>query len=159
MIRADLENVWSATQDPHEHVRWDVRFSHIQPSNPGGAGPTQFRYTRTVPFRVVHGVGVSLGEVTRPGGLRTSALRFSTNDRLVTDPLRTRLLALYPDARWGPFHHRVRLRARMGAAGCYRSPSCGVGDCVEFRPVENLGGRRRRTRAVAAAWGVQLLAT
>lgn len=27
VIAADLERVWAATQDPTQHVRWDVRFS------------------------------------------------------------------------------------------------------------------------------------
>jgi hypothetical protein len=121
MIRADLENIWSATQDPHEHVRWDVRFSHIQPSNPGGAGPTQFRYTRTVPFHVVHGVGVSLGEVTSPDGSRTSALRFSTTDRLspirsgrgywryIPTPAGVRFITGYDyEPGWGPLDVIVR---------------------------------------------------
>lgn len=82
VIRTDMDSLWSATQDPAEHVRWDVRFSRIEPRTVSEAGAVHFDYTREVPFHVVRGVGVNIGEVRRPDGTRTSALRFSTTDRL-----------------------------------------------------------------------------
>lgn len=87
LIRADLDAVWATTQDPVEHVRWDVRFTQINPVLAADDGPTQFVYTRAIPFHVVRGVGVSLGDVARPDGSRTSALRFATADRL--SPIRS----------------------------------------------------------------------
>lgn len=87
VIRTDIEAVWAATQDPRQHVRWDVRFSSIWPTGRDKAGAEHFDYRRTVPFRTVRGVGVNIGEVSRPDGSRTSALRFSTADRL--SPIRS----------------------------------------------------------------------
>ena len=82
VIRADLNAVWKYTQDPVEHVRWDIRFSSIVPVSDPGEAYTQFRYSRTVPFHTVHGWGTSVGESSRADGTRTSALRFCTEDRL-----------------------------------------------------------------------------
>ena len=79
-IDAPLEQVWDLTQDAGQHGRWDLRFSSIRPNGTNEQGATSFAYTRRVPFHTVAGVGVSLGERSRPGGTRTSALRFSTTD-------------------------------------------------------------------------------
>lgn len=79
-IHAPLEQVWDVTQDARQHGRWDLRFSTIRPAGTDENGATSFTYTRTVPFHTVTGVGVSLGERSRPDGTRTSALRFSTTD-------------------------------------------------------------------------------
>ncbi|MFE1646459.1 SRPBCC family protein [Microbacterium sp. P01] len=81
-IAADLDAVWDASQTPAEHVRWDVRFTRITPMAVTDAGATAFTYERRVPFHVVHGTGVSVGERRGSGGARTSALRFHTADRL-----------------------------------------------------------------------------
>src|SRR4051812_18958801 len=45
-IAVPVERVWSLTQDPVEHVRWDVRFSQIVPTTPTDNGATRFTYTR-----------------------------------------------------------------------------------------------------------------
>jgi len=81
-IAVPVERVWSLTQDPVEHVRWDVRFSQIVPTTPTDNGATRFTYTRRTPLRTVAGDGVSIGESVRPDGTRTSALRFATSDPL-----------------------------------------------------------------------------
>lgn len=86
-IRADLERVWELTQDPELHPRWDLRFSAIQPIGMDDSGRTRFRYERALPLHVIRGDGVSLGEKERADGTRTSALGFSTDDRL--SPLRS----------------------------------------------------------------------
>lgn len=82
VIRTDIDAVWAATQDPRQHARWDLRFSSIEPTGRDGSGAEHFEYVRKVPFHTVRGVGVNIGEVSRPDGSRTSALRFSTADRL-----------------------------------------------------------------------------
>ncbi|MCT9821019.1 SRPBCC family protein [Microbacterium sp. W1N] len=82
VVRADLDRVWEATQDPVQHVRWDVRFSRISPTGVTDAGATTFGYERRVPLHTVRGTGVSIGERHSTGGVRTSALRFHTADRL-----------------------------------------------------------------------------
>lgn len=86
LIRAGIDTVWAATQEPHEHVRWDVRFSRISPRGETPDGATTFAYERRIPLHVIRGTGVSIGERRRPDGARTSALRFDTDDPL--SPLR-----------------------------------------------------------------------
>ncbi|GEL93541.1 SRPBCC family protein [Cellulomonas composti] len=80
-VRAPLDVVWARTQDPVQHVRWDVRFSRIVPEVPDDDGAARFTYERRVPLRTVRGDGISIGEQARPDGTRTSALRFATADR------------------------------------------------------------------------------
>lgn len=87
LIQGDLEELWRRTQNPSEHARWDVRFSRIIPSGETEAGAVRFAYERRSPLHVVRGEGISLGELSRPDGTRTSALRFSTTDRL--SPIRS----------------------------------------------------------------------
>lgn len=82
VIEAPMERVWTLTQDTDLHPRWDVRFSRITPTDTDGSDATRFTYERTTPFHTVRGTGISLGERRRPDGSRTSALRFSTRDRL-----------------------------------------------------------------------------
>ena len=79
-IDAPVEQVWTLTQDAKLHGRWDLRFSRIQPTALDEFGASRFVYTRDVPFHTVSGVGISLGERSRPDGTRTSALRFFTAD-------------------------------------------------------------------------------
>jgi len=85
-IRADLDRVWELTQDPAAHARWDLRFSRIQPLDTLPDGTVRFRYERRLPGHTIRGTGTSIGELIRPDGTRTSALRFTTSDRL--SPLR-----------------------------------------------------------------------
>jgi len=77
-IAAPIDTVWRLTQEPAQHVRWDVRFSRIVPLHDLADGGTRFRYERALPGHVIHGLGTSIGERQRPDGTRTSALRFSS---------------------------------------------------------------------------------
>lgn len=80
-IRAPLERLWAATQDPALHSRWDVRFTSITYTEPeqDDGRPRSYRYAlRVLPGLVVAGTGVSAGERQRPDGTRTSALRYSS---------------------------------------------------------------------------------
>jgi hypothetical protein len=81
-IKAPIDQVWELTQDPTRHPRWDLRFSSITPADPLPNGGYRFRYERRIPFHTIEGTGTSLGERSRPDGTRTSALRFTTADRL-----------------------------------------------------------------------------
>jgi hypothetical protein len=81
-IRADLDQVWELTQDPAQHPRWDLRFSSIAPAAPLPTGGYRFIYQRRLALHTITGTGTSLGERLRPDGTRTSALRFTTTDRL-----------------------------------------------------------------------------
>jgi hypothetical protein len=81
-IACPVERVWELTQDPALHPRWDVRFSSITPTEELPTGGYRFRYERRLPLHTIVGTGTSLGERSRPDGTRTSALRFTTRDRL-----------------------------------------------------------------------------
>ncbi len=81
-IAADIETVWRLTQNPVTHTRWDDRFSRITPLGELKGGGYRFRYERRMPFHTITGTGTSIGERLRPDGTRTSALRFTTADRL-----------------------------------------------------------------------------
>ena len=82
LVRADLEDVWRLTQDTDLHPRWDLRFSAIVPEGTTAERAWRFRYELRLPFHRICGTGISLGERRRPDGTRTSALRFTTTDRL-----------------------------------------------------------------------------
>ncbi|MES2094355.1 MAG: SRPBCC family protein [Actinomycetota bacterium] len=82
VIRADLETVWRMTQDTSEHPRWDLRFSRIIPLQQLDGGGYRFRYELRMPLHTILGAGTSIGELRRLDGSRTSALRFTTTDRL-----------------------------------------------------------------------------
>ena len=88
VIAADLETVWRLTQEPSLHTRWDARFSRITPieSAPGDDAPWRFRYERGMLGLTIRGTGIALGTREGAGGARTSALRFTTDDR--RSPLR-----------------------------------------------------------------------
>ncbi len=77
-ICAPLEAVWRKSQDPEEHVRWDLRFTQIEHvAGTGEAGPQRFRYAT----RLGPGLGVAgWGETVGTGDKRTSALRFGSED-------------------------------------------------------------------------------
>lgn len=83
-IRAPIEAVWTHTQTPALHERWDLRFSTIDylPRS-DAAAPQQFTYeTRLGLGLSVAGIGESVGEQTRPDGSRTSSLTFASDSPL-----------------------------------------------------------------------------
>ena len=86
-IAVDADQLWRATQDPESHVRWDVRFSKILADTALDDAAVRFAYERRVPFHVIRGTGMSIGERHRADGNRTSALRFHTTDLL--SPIRS----------------------------------------------------------------------
>ncbi|MFC4496124.1 hypothetical protein ACFPA8_18525 [Streptomyces ovatisporus] len=132
-IRAGTGTVWDRSQSPELHQRWDLRFGEIEllPGEPGA--PRRFRYaTRVLPGLTVSGTGISAGEQNRPGGTRTSALRFASAHplsfieegrgywRYVPDGDALRFLTGYDyRPRWGRFGRvadRLVLRPLMGWA-------------------------------------------
>ncbi len=48
LIRAPIERVWDATQQPDQHQRWDVRFGAISYLPPSDGEPQRFTYATTV---------------------------------------------------------------------------------------------------------------
>lgn len=81
-INADCDRVWELTQNTDLHPRWDLRFSTITPSGSLPSGGYRFDYARRVFWHTIVGTGTTIGELTRPDGTRTSALRFTTTDRV-----------------------------------------------------------------------------
>lgn len=81
-IRAEMDRVWKLTQDTELHPRWDLRFTSITPTGTTAEGAARFRYELKTAVRCLAGTGISLGERRRPDATRTSALRFTTSDRL-----------------------------------------------------------------------------
>jgi hypothetical protein len=83
-IAAPLAELWSRTQDPALHQRWDLRFTGISYDAPPAAGqPQRFDYETRLAFGVaVRGQGETLAERDRADGTRLSALRFWSASRL-----------------------------------------------------------------------------
>src|SRR5579859_3844162 len=81
-IRGSLDEVWRRTQDPAEHVRWDLRFTgidYLPRSDP--SHPQSFRYQTRIGFGLaIEGEGETVGTQESPDGPRTSALRFWSGD-------------------------------------------------------------------------------
>jgi uncharacterized membrane protein YphA (DoxX/SURF4 family) len=77
LIRAPLDALWTHTQEPELHERWDLRFTDIDYlPRPDPGEPQRFRYTTRLGGIAVSGGGESVGERDLPDGSRTSALRF-----------------------------------------------------------------------------------
>ena len=78
LIRAPIDAVWTHTQEPDLHQRWDLRFTAIDYlPRPTAVAPQQFRYaTRLALGLEVRGEGESIGARDTVAGDRTSALRF-----------------------------------------------------------------------------------
>ena len=81
-IRASMDRVWSLSQDPALHPRWDLRFSRIVPMAGDKDGPVHFRYEFRLPLHTIRGTGTSLGHRYRNDGQATSVLKFDTSDAL-----------------------------------------------------------------------------
>jgi hypothetical protein len=81
-IRSSMDRVWEQTQNTAQHARWDLRFSSITPIDELVGGGYRFRYERRLPFHTIVGTGTAVGERHNADGSRTSALRFTTRDRL-----------------------------------------------------------------------------
>lgn len=84
LVRAPIDTLWSHTQLPSLHERWDLRFSRIEylPLT-GEAAPQRFRYATRIGFGLeVSGEGETTGHRELPDGSSTSALKFASDARL-----------------------------------------------------------------------------
>jgi hypothetical protein len=80
LIRAPFETVWSHTQRPDLHERWDLRFTSIEylPKS-NDREPQRFRYSTRIGFGLgISGDGESVAERALPDGSRASSLRFGS---------------------------------------------------------------------------------
>lgn len=81
-IRAPMEALWAATQEPDQHQRWDVRFGTITYLPRVDGEPQRFTYsTALAPGLTIAGTGESLGDRDRPDGACWSGLKFWAGDK------------------------------------------------------------------------------
>lgn len=83
-IAVSLSDLWSRTQDPTLHQRWDLRFTGIAYwATPVAGQPQIFDYETRLGFGIaVRGQGETLAERDRADGTRLSALRFWSDSRI-----------------------------------------------------------------------------
>ncbi|MFH8768819.1 hypothetical protein ACIF83_15525 [Streptomyces sp. NPDC085866] len=128
-IRTDLDDLWARTQDPAQHLRWDLRVSEIDYLPRAEGEPQRFRYAaRVLPFLTVSGSGVAAGEKERPDGTRTAALRFASPHPLSLPAEGSGYWRYVPDAQGVRFLTGYDYRPRWGAFGA-------LADRLVFRPL------------------------
>lgn len=82
-IRAAIDRVWTLTQTPELHERWDLRFTSITYLPRAEGEPQTFLYETRIGFGLkISGQGETVGEANRPDGTRTSALKFWSDEPL-----------------------------------------------------------------------------
>jgi len=117
-LDVDMADLRAATQEPDEHERWDLRFTDIDyRPRPDESEPQRFDYATRVGFGVgVEGHGESTGE-TRDGGVRTSALRFWSDDPTSLIETGTGYRKYVPEDGGVRFLTGYNYRVRFGASG------------------------------------------
>jgi hypothetical protein len=130
LVRAPLEALWDATQDPEQHRRWDVRFGSITHQVRHDGGPQRFTYaTRILPMGfTVAGTGEALGDRDRSDGSRWSGLRFWATDRRSIIEAGAGYWRYVPVAEGVRFLTRYDYRPRWGRPG-------NAIDRIVFRPL------------------------
>jgi hypothetical protein len=81
-VRAPMDALWSRTQTPALHERWDLRFSRIEylPRN-AESEPQRFQYATRIGFGLeISGEGETVGRRDSTDGSSTSALKFGSDD-------------------------------------------------------------------------------
>jgi hypothetical protein len=130
LVRAPMDALWSHTQMPALHERWDLRFSTIEYLPPSSdTVPQRFRYTTRLGFGLeVSGYGETRGQRGGPDGSATSALKFGSDNPLSIIREGSGYWKYVPtkDGVW--FLTRYDYRTRFGAAGA-------LFDRVIFRPL------------------------
>jgi uncharacterized membrane protein YphA (DoxX/SURF4 family) len=84
LVRAPMDALWSHTQTPALHERWDLRFSRIEylPRN-GESEPQRFQYATRIGFGLeISGEGETVGRRDSTDGSSTSALKFGSDEPL-----------------------------------------------------------------------------
>lgn len=129
VIRAPIERIWEATQQPAQHQRWDARFGSITYLPAEVGEPQKFTYATTVVRGVtISGTGESLGDRNRADGSRWSGLKFWASDRRSILEAGAGFWRYIPTADGVRFLTRYDYRTRWGAFGR-------VADRWVFRPV------------------------
>ncbi|MBI3966782.1 MAG: DoxX-like family protein [Chloroflexi bacterium] len=82
LIRTNTDVLWEYTQTPDRHERWDLRFTGITYlPRPDDAPAQRFLYETRIGFGVrISGEGETVGSRADASGIRTSALKFWSDD-------------------------------------------------------------------------------
>ena len=83
-IECDLDDLWTKTQEPSLHQKWDLRFSEILylPKKDQTA-PQEFLYSTKIGLGIkVNGIGESVATKTKDNGESTSVLKFSSDSKI-----------------------------------------------------------------------------
>jgi hypothetical protein len=130
LVRAPLDALWSHTQTPALHERWDLRFSRIEylPRN-DAAEPQRFRYSTRIGFGLeITGEGETVGRRDSTDGSSTSALKFGSDEPLSLIAEGSGYWKYIPTENGVRFLTWYDYRTRFGATGAYV-------DRLIFRPL------------------------
>lgn len=128
-IQGPLDEVWEKSQRPELHQRWDARFTSIEYLPRDGSGPQRFRYATRLGFGLeVRGEGEIAGERDLPGGARSSALAFGSDDPKSLIRSGSGYWKYVPTPRGVRFFTGYDYATRFGAAGR-------AFDALVFRPL------------------------
>ncbi|MDN4492552.1 DoxX-like family protein [Ureibacillus sp. BA0131] len=82
-INAPMDELWKATQTPHLHEQWDLRFSSITYLPKEENEPQHFSYKRNIGFgQSIEGWGITSGSHEGKNGAKTSSLHFGTDNAI-----------------------------------------------------------------------------
>lgn len=82
-IQSKMNELWDATQQPHMHEQWDLRFSSITYKPRQENEPQLFTYETKIGFGLkIAGWGKSVGNFNGEDGSRTSSLHFGTDQAI-----------------------------------------------------------------------------
>jgi len=130
LVRAPMDALWSHTQTPALHARWDLRFSRIEylPRN-DEAQPQRFQYSTGIGFGLeVSGEGETVRRRDSTDGSSTSALKFGSDEPLSIIREGRGYWKYIPTEDGVRFLTWYDYRTRLGAVGAYF-------DRLIFRPL------------------------
>jgi hypothetical protein len=130
LVRAPMESLWTHTQTPSLHEKWDLRFSRIEylPKT-SDTDPQRFRYSTRIGFGLaISGDGETIGERDLADGSRSSALKFGSVSFLSIIRDGSGYWRYIPTADGIRFLTWYDYRTRFGAAGA-------LFDGLVFRPL------------------------
>jgi len=129
-IRGDIDQVWTKTQDPKIHERWDLRFTHIDYlPKPSPDAPQRFLYETRIGFGIkIAGEGESIATREGAAGQRTSSLKFWSDQSLALIKTGSGYWKYVPTEQGTHFETGYDYEPRWGAFGK-------LVDAIAFRPL------------------------
>jgi len=130
LVRAPMDALWSHTQTPALHERWDLRFSRIEflPRHDESASQ-RFEYATRIGFGLeISGEGETAGRRDSMDGSSTSSLKFGSEEPLSIIREGSGYWQYIPTEGGVRFLTWYDYRTRFGAAGAYF-------DRLIFRPL------------------------